>query len=70
MSYPHFYLADPFYRDAIEGMRPNKSKHELFFTIEPETGMPMQVQAAMQLNIYLQKTDRIKCVSLRVGKFY
>ena len=35
MSYPHFYLADEFYLNEIEGLAPNKDKHESFFTLDP-----------------------------------
>lgn len=35
ISLPHFYLADPFYRENIDGMEPSKEKHELSISIEP-----------------------------------
>lgn len=35
MSYPHFYGADPFYLDKIEGMNPSIEKHQSYFTLEP-----------------------------------
>lgn len=35
MSYPHFYEADPFYLNEVEGLNPSKDKHESFITIEP-----------------------------------
>jgi hypothetical protein len=35
ISMPHFYLADPSYRNAITGMSPDKKKHELSLVIEP-----------------------------------
>lgn len=35
ISLPHFYLADPSYRENIDGMNPSKEKHELSITIEP-----------------------------------
>jgi scavenger receptor class B, member 1 len=34
-SLPHFYGADRFYLDAIEGLSPDKEKHETYFTLEP-----------------------------------
>ncbi|RZC38035.1 CD36 domain containing protein, partial [Asbolus verrucosus] len=60
VSYPHFYLADPYYRETIDGMHPDKTKHQFFVSIEPETGIPLQAHAALQLNLRLQKVDRIK----------
>lgn len=35
MSYPHFYNADPYYLNLLEGMKPEKDKHELYMTLEP-----------------------------------
>jgi scavenger receptor class B, member 1 len=35
MSYPHFYDADPYYLESIEGLEPIKEKHQSHFTIEP-----------------------------------
>lgn len=35
MSFPHFFNADEYYLNAIEGMSPNKEKHQFFMTFEP-----------------------------------
>lgn len=35
MSFPHFYSADPFYREQVGGMNPDKDKHEFFVALEP-----------------------------------
>jgi hypothetical protein len=35
MSYPHFYLGDQYYLDQIEGMKPEKEKHEFYAILEP-----------------------------------
>lgn len=35
MSFPHFYNADPFYLDQIQGMKPDKDKHQFFMAFEP-----------------------------------
>lgn len=35
MSFPHFYNADPFYHQQVEGMKPEKDKHEFFVALEP-----------------------------------
>lgn len=35
MSYPHYFDADPFYLDQVDGLEPNKEKHESYFTLEP-----------------------------------
>lgn len=35
MSFPHFYAADPFYVNQVEGMSPDEEKHKFFMTFEP-----------------------------------
>ena len=35
VSQPHFYGADPYYTDNVEGLNPVKEKHEMFMTMEP-----------------------------------
>lgn len=59
ISYPHFYLADPSYAEAIDGLNPSKEKHEFSMVLEPNTGIPVEVTARMQLNILLQPVPNI-----------
>lgn len=35
ISFPHFYHADPSYLEAVEGLSPNASIHQLYIDIEP-----------------------------------
>ncbi|KAF4527839.1 hypothetical protein B566_EDAN014640, partial [Ephemera danica] len=30
VSYPHFYMADPYYRGLVEGLNPDKEKHQFY----------------------------------------
>lgn len=53
VSFPHFYLADKSYTSKIEGMNPNKEKHEFFVSMEPRTGIPLDIRAQLQINIHL-----------------
>ena len=34
-SYPHYYLADPYYIDQVEGLRPEKDLHQFYIDLEP-----------------------------------
>ena len=34
VSYPHFYLADPFYTSQVDGMNPVKDKHQFIINLE------------------------------------
>lgn len=40
-SFPHFYMADNSYRDSISGMKPNKSEHEFFISLDPVRHPPI-----------------------------
>lgn len=35
MSYPHFYRADEYYLEDIEGLTPSKKEHQSYFILEP-----------------------------------
>lgn len=35
VSFPHFYLADPYYLEHVEGLNPQKDLHEFFIDLEP-----------------------------------
>lgn len=53
ISYPHFYLGDESYRKGVVGMRPNEAKHRFEINLEPKTGVPLSVNARLQLNILI-----------------
>lgn len=54
ISYPHFYLADPSYALAVDGLNASQEKHEFSISLEPNTGIPVEVNAKMQVNVLLQ----------------
>ncbi|CRL01976.1 CLUMA_CG015303, isoform A [Clunio marinus] len=54
MSLPHFYNADQFYIDAVDGMNPVKEKHENFITLDQKTGITLEVTARFQTNLLLR----------------
>ncbi|XP_043671985.1 protein croquemort isoform X2 [Vespula pensylvanica] len=57
ISLPHFYLADSSYGNAVKGLKPTREKHETFVTIEPKTGVPLQVKAQLQLNLMVDSIN-------------
>ncbi|XP_044750062.1 protein croquemort-like isoform X2 [Coccinella septempunctata] len=61
MSMPHFYMADPSYLNAVEGLRPDPSNHNFYLALEPNTGLPLKVHASLQVSLYL---ERIKGISI------
>lgn len=35
VSFPHFFAADPYYLQSIEGLKPDKNKHNFYVYIDP-----------------------------------
>ncbi|XP_063701397.1 protein peste-like [Culicoides brevitarsis] len=59
MSYPHFYGADSFYTGQVDGMNPSEEKHQFFMTLEPNTGIPIDVAARLQLNLLISPNPNV-----------
>ncbi|EDW12640.1 protein peste [Drosophila mojavensis] len=60
MSYPHFYNADPYYVEQVEGLQPDKKQHEFYMVVEPSTGIPLEVAARFQVNMLVEPIDGIQ----------
>lgn len=64
LSFPHFYLADPALREAVEGISPpEKEKHELFIDIQPTMGAALRARARIQVNLAVSQVVDIKQVA-------
>ncbi|KAL1139978.1 hypothetical protein AAG570_006955 [Ranatra chinensis] len=59
ISFPHFLYGDAYYRNQVEGMNPDPDKHTLYLTLEPNTGIPLEVAARFQINLLLSPSDSI-----------
>ena len=44
LSAPHFYQADPSFREAVVGMKPEKEMHQSYVDVVPELGIPLAIQ--------------------------
>ena len=53
ISFPHFYQADPKLLERVEGLNPEKSKHEFYMDVEPQSGRPLAMQNRYQLNVVI-----------------
>ncbi|BFF95493.1 protein peste [Drosophila madeirensis] len=53
-SYPHFYQADSYYVDHVDGMKPDKDRHELFVILEPKTGMILEIRARIMASLLVE----------------
>ncbi|XP_028159775.1 protein peste-like [Ostrinia furnacalis] len=59
LSLPHFLHGDPELRDMVTGMEPDPEKHSFYFAVEPRLGVPLDVAARFQLNIYLEPNPNV-----------
>ncbi|KAF4517067.1 hypothetical protein B566_EDAN006384 [Ephemera danica] len=55
MSYPHFYQADRALLDAVEGLSPDKEKHETFFKVQQKLGVTLEASVKVQLNLRVER---------------
>uniref|UniRef100_A0A4W4FD07 Scavenger receptor class B, member 1 n=1 Tax=Electrophorus electricus TaxID=8005 RepID=A0A4W4FD07_ELEEL len=55
VSFPHFYLGDKKYVDAIEGITPVHDQHQTFLDLNPTTGIPVRASKRAQINIMLER---------------
>ncbi|XP_059061330.1 scavenger receptor class B member 1 isoform X3 [Achroia grisella] len=64
LSFPHFYLADPALREAVEGISPPVPEdHRLFIDVQPEMGIAMRARARIQINLAVSQVLDIKQVA-------
>lgn len=59
MSFPHYYQADKYYLDQVEGLNPTKEDHEFHIVLEPMTGIPLDVAARFQINMLIRPIPNI-----------
>lgn len=58
-SLPHFNRADPSLRDKVIGLNPDEERHDFSITLEPTTGIPLKVQARLQVNVLLESSKTV-----------
>lgn len=60
ISMPHFYAADQQYLNFTTGLSPSAEKHAFYMTLDPNTGIPVEVAARLQINIYVDAFPNIQ----------
>lgn len=63
LSYPHFYQADPHYLNAVEGLSPDKERHQFYVDLQPEFGFPLAIRPRFQLNLVINRDESIPILS-------
>lgn len=59
VSFPHYYAADPYYLSHVDGIKPSKDLHEFYIALEPNTGIPIEVAARLQVNVLVRPSPNI-----------
>ncbi|XP_017774848.1 PREDICTED: protein croquemort-like isoform X2 [Nicrophorus vespilloides] len=63
ISLPHFLHADPMYVHSLDGIIPERDRHQFFVVLEPNTGLPLKVAARIQLNMHLKPIDYMTLIN-------
>lgn len=58
-SLPHFLNADTKFLKAVDGLKPDRQKHDFFFNFEPVTGVPIRGVGRLQINFILNGDENI-----------
>lgn len=59
LSWPHFFQADPKLLEGIDGLQPNREKHQFHIDIVPAMGVGMRAAARSQVNLVMHKVDHV-----------
>ena len=54
LSWPHFYSGEERLLSQVEGLRPEKEKHELGVDILPQLGVGLRANIRMQINVFIE----------------
>lgn len=60
VSNPHFLNADSFFQEEVEGMHSNSSLHTSYITLEPRTGLAMEIKGRLQMNAFIEPVSHIQ----------
>lgn len=61
MSQPHFLAADKeMVQDRVIGLVPDPEQHGTILDVEPKTGVVMNAQKRLQLNVYIRNVSHIR----------
>lgn len=62
-SSPHFYNASTDYQSYVQGLNPDRQKHNTFIYIEPQTGAILRGSKRMQINMFLTKMEELSALN-------
>nr|UQE86052.1 sensory neuron membrane protein [Tropidothorax elegans] len=59
LTLPHFYEADEYYLNQVDGLTPDKEKHQIFLNFEPISGTPLGARKRLQFNIPIHPIKKV-----------
>ncbi|XP_047097468.1 sensory neuron membrane protein 2-like isoform X3 [Schistocerca piceifrons] len=68
ISNPHFLNGDESLLQAIDGLSPDQEKHESYFSVSTDLGLPIQGSCKIQINL-IARTSGMKSISAFHGMF-
>uniref|UniRef100_A0A1I8PLM1 Protein croquemort n=2 Tax=Stomoxys calcitrans TaxID=35570 RepID=A0A1I8PLM1_STOCA len=69
MSHPGFLYADPMYANTTTGTKADPAKDVFYITMEPKLGVPLDVNAAIQISLFIE-ADRDITLLKGLPSFY
>ncbi|KAM7351076.1 protein croquemort [Cochliomyia hominivorax] len=60
ISHPHFYMADPLYRENTTGLNPDPEKHSFYILLEPKMGIPVDIKGQVLLSALLERDEKFE----------
>ncbi|CAG0903357.1 unnamed protein product, partial [Darwinula stevensoni] len=60
VSHAHFHMADSVYRENVLNLKEPSDSDNFYLTLEPITGVPLEVLGNLQLNMHLENIPEIK----------
>ncbi|KAL1458993.1 hypothetical protein WDU94_011012 [Cyamophila willieti] len=67
ISQPHFLNGDANLTESLEGINPDKDKHDFSMDIHPRYGLTMGMVSRIQLNVQVKKSDSNRFLALPDG---
>ncbi|XP_049942044.1 scavenger receptor class B member 1-like isoform X1 [Schistocerca serialis cubense] len=68
ISNPHFLNGDESLLQAIDGLSPDQEKHESYFSVSTDLGLPIEGNCKIQINL-IARTSGMKSISAFHGMF-
>jgi scavenger receptor class B protein 1 len=68
-SLPHFYNADPYYTNLIDGMQPDKEKHDFYLNYDHRNGLIIYAAGRFQLNALVDPVPHVNIMK-NLTRFY